>query len=91
LPIVRKDNSKRKMENLNKKIKLSNYFTEFTYEESNEERIKLLMEVILQNNLKGKKKILIRRFLRKTSVFLCSLAREQRHAKANAIFCLKIL
>jgi hypothetical protein len=43
------------MENINKKIKLSNYFNEFKFEEANENRIKLLMEVIRVNNLKEKK------------------------------------
>jgi hypothetical protein len=42
------------MENNNKKIKLSGYFEEFNFEESNENRIKLLMEVILVHNLKEK-------------------------------------
>jgi hypothetical protein len=43
------------MENLNKKLKISNYFNEFSFQETNDDRIKLLMEVILKFNLKGKK------------------------------------
>jgi hypothetical protein len=41
------------MNNSNKKMKVSNYFTEFRFGESTDYRMELLMEVISKYNLNG--------------------------------------
>jgi chemotaxis signal transduction protein len=50
-------------------LPIKDFFKEFNFEESNENRIKLLMEVILVHNLKGKKIALSVDSFEKTSIF----------------------
>jgi hypothetical protein len=57
------------MENSIKRLKINNYFSEFTFGETKEENIKLLCEVIFKNNMKGKKISLSLDSFRKQSVF----------------------
>jgi hypothetical protein len=58
------------MEKLNKKMKLNNYFEEFSFGDINVYRLELLMEIVVKKNLNGKQCAISMDSFHKQTIFL---------------------